>query len=54
MDGHPACRTNPVCIAMACFRLLHIGYDTEVICVYGTEVICIYMYGTDLIIFHLI
>ena len=23
--------------AMACFRLLHVGYDTEVICIYVTE-----------------
>ena len=23
--------------AMACFRLLRVGYDTEVICVYGME-----------------
>ena len=22
---------------MACFHLLRVGYDTEVICVYGTE-----------------
>ena len=27
---------------MACFHLLHVGYDTEVICVYDTEVICVY------------
>ena len=29
-------------VAMACFPLLCVGYDTEVICVYDTEVICVY------------
>ena len=28
--------------AMACFRLLHDGYDTEVICVYDTEAVTSY------------
>ena len=40
---------------MACFRLLRVGYDTEVICVYDTEAIllyCIvfYYYGMCLIL----
>ena len=40
--------------AMACFHLLRVGYDTEVICIYDTEVICVYGTEPDLIIFHLI
>ena len=31
---------------MACFRLLRVGYDTEVLCIYGTE--------TGLIVFLLV
>ena len=47
-------------LAMACFRLLRVGYDTEVICVYGTEVICVYgtevicVYGTEPILLYFI
>ena len=29
---------------MACFRLLHDGYDTEVIFVYGTEPVLLYFF----------
>ena len=32
------------CCAMACFRLLHDGYDTEVIFVYGTEPVLLYFF----------
>ena len=35
---------------MACFRLLHIGYDTEVICVYSTEPVLLYFFYCLLLI----
>ena len=37
---------------MACFHLLCVGYDMEVICIYGTEVICVY--GTEPILLYFI
>ena len=33
-----------IACTMACFRLLHDGYDTEVICVYDTEPVLLYFF----------
>ena len=30
--------------AMACFCLLHDGYDMEVICIYDTEAVLLYFF----------
>ena len=38
--------------AMACFRLLHVGYDTEVICIYGTEPVLLYFIYYYLILWN--
>ena len=48
-------QTIQVCTpsAMACFRLLsvaYVGYDTEVICVYGTEPVLLYFFYCLLLI----
>ena len=37
---------------MACFHLLHVGYDTEVICIYGTEPILLYFIYYYLILWN--
>ena len=37
---------------MACFRLLRVGYDTEVICIYGTELILLYFIYYYLILWN--
>ena len=38
------CATQEHPCAMACFRLLRDGYDTEVIFVYGTEPVLLYFF----------